>query len=407
LSASNPIAASTAHRIGLYFAFIQFFFAITWTVYVIFLPKLAAQAGIPKHAVVYLLMADQLIFVIMDFLMGVMADRVSRIVGKLGHIVIAVTLASCLAFLLLPFAAPQGAAWLLVLLTVLWAASSSVLRAPPLMLLGKYAPQTQVPWLSALSLFGLGVAGAIAPYLTIALRDVDPRWPFALSSLALALTTAGIVWSERTLAGTRSNISEARVELKADPTTRGTLFAGAVLMLGLAFQVHFALNSAPMYLRHARADQLPYLMPVFWIGFNVLMLPAALATERYGGLAMAAIGASIAAVATLVASITADLNALIAVQFIAGGGWGCVIMSAVSAALAMGHTGNEGKLTGAVFSMLALAAFARIAIVALELNKDPAYGAMLTWLPVLGFALAALLLLILPGYRARVAAAST
>jgi MFS family permease len=228
-----------------------------------------------------------------------------------------------------------------------------------------------------------------------------------LSSLALALATIGIIWSERTLALTSISGAEVSAASPAKPTRLTVLFMLAVLLLGLGFQIHFSINSASMYLRHTKPDQLPYLMPVFWIGFNVLMLPAALATRRYGGLAVTAVGALIAAVATLAASTTGNLNTLIVMQFIAGGGWGCVLMSAVSAALAIGHTGSEGKITGALFSLLALAAFARIAMVAVELNKDPGYSALLTWLPVAAWGLAAVLLLIvLPSQRERFAAAT-
>ena len=67
---SSPKAQSTPHSVGVYLAFVQFFFTITWTVYVIFLPKLAAQAGIPKTAIPYILLLDQIIFVFMDFAMG-------------------------------------------------------------------------------------------------------------------------------------------------------------------------------------------------------------------------------------------------------------------------------------------------------------------------------------------------
>jgi hypothetical protein len=44
--------------------------------------------------------------------------------------------------------------------------------------------------------------------------------------------------------------------------------------------------------------------------------------------------------------------------------WGCMLMAAVSAALAIGETGAEGKVVGLVFSALALATFARMAAVA-------------------------------------------
>ncbi|MEN3355276.1 MAG: hypothetical protein V7640_3434 [Betaproteobacteria bacterium] len=389
------MATPVPHRIGIYLAVVQFLFALTWTVYVIYLPKLAAQAGIPKQAVVFILLLDQLIFAAMDYATGIMADRVSHAVGKLGFVILGVTLTSCLAFLLLPFAAPQGAAWLLLSLTVLWTASSSVLRAPPLVLVGKYAAAPSVPWLSALSLLGLGVAGALGPYLTIVLRDMDPRLPFALSSIALAFATTGIVWAERVLAGTGYTArSASKLELSR-PTPWMIGFLLAALLLGLGFQIHFSLNSSALYLRHAKPDQILYLMPVFWIGFNILILPASLATRRYGGLTVTAVGALIAALASFAAVNADSVKVLIAMQFIAGGGWGCVLMSAVSAALEMGHTGREGKITGGVFSLLAIAAFARIAVVAAELNKDPTYAALLMWAPVAVWACAGTLLLIL------------
>src|SRR5712692_759732 len=101
--------ATVRHRIGVDLRIVQFFFTLTWTVYVIFLPQLAAQAGIAKELVIVILMADQVIFALMDFAMGLWADRVARTVGRLGVIVAALTGVSCLAFLLLPFIAMGGA----------------------------------------------------------------------------------------------------------------------------------------------------------------------------------------------------------------------------------------------------------------------------------------------------------
>lgn len=387
----------TPYSVGVYLAVVQFFFTVTWTVYVIFLPKLATQAGIAKSAIPYILLLDQVIFAFMDFAMGVAADRVSNVLGRLGHIVLGVTLFSCLAFLLLPFAAPQGMAWLFLLLTILWAASSSVLRAPPLMLLGKYAAKPQVPWLSSLALFGLGVAGAVAPYLTVTLRDTDPRLPFALSSVALALTVLGIMWAERALARTSA-------EKKSAPTISGVLspitisFFVAVLIAAVAFQIHSTLNSGPAFLKFVKPPQLQYVSPIFWIGFNVLMLAGAPATKRFGGLAVTGAGALLAGIGALFAMKASSLAMLIALQFIAGGGWGLVLMSAVSAALAIGHTGREGQLTGGVFALLAVATVTRMAVVTAELNKDPQLKDFFTWLPATGWLIAGAVLLALAIY---------
>ena len=70
----------------------SFFFAASWIVYVLYLPQLAAQAGIDKAAVPWILMADQLVFVFADYASGVAADKVSRTVGAIGGWVLAATL---------------------------------------------------------------------------------------------------------------------------------------------------------------------------------------------------------------------------------------------------------------------------------------------------------------------------
>ena len=370
------------HRIGIFLGVVQFIFTLTWTVYVIFLPALASQAGIPKQAVVLILLLDQVIFAVMDYATGFAADRVSHVLGRLGHLILAVTLLSCVAFLLLPYAAPQGSAALFLAIVILWAVTSSALRAPPLVLLGKYSPEPSVPWLSALSLFGLGLAGAVSPYLTIVLRDVDPRLPFVASSIALALATVGIIWAERTLTQDAPAVAPKTLNV---PAPRAIWFMCAALLVALGFQIHFSLNSAALYQRFARPDQLQYLMPVFWIGFNVFMLPASVATKRYGGVAVASTGAVVAGLASLGAVSANSLTVLTVLQFIAGGGWGCVLMSAVAAAISIGHTGHEGKVTGALFSVLALAAFLRIGILAAQLNKDPEIAALLMWAPVVAW----------------------
>ena len=140
--------------VGIWLALVQFLFALTWTVYVIFLPQLAEAAGISRTQVIFILMLDQVIFALVDFAMGFAADRVSRVFGRLGRMVVVLTLVSCLAFLALPFVATAGAAVFLTF-TVVWSVTSSALRAPPLMLLGRYAAKPSVPWLASLALFGM------------------------------------------------------------------------------------------------------------------------------------------------------------------------------------------------------------------------------------------------------------
>jgi hypothetical protein len=387
-------------RIGIYFAAVQFLFITCWTVYVIYLPQLAAQAGIEKKWVIWILMADQAIFTVMDFSMGVAADRVQRSLARLGRLLVIVTAVSCIAFLLLPLAAPSGAPLLFLALIVLWAVTSSALRAPPLALLGKYVPKSKLPWVTTLTLLGMGIAGAVAPYLTLSLRGIDPRLPFALSSIALIVAVSGMLWAEKHLAAEIPDPSPAPVVTK--PVSAGVvLFFAAVALLGLGFQAHFALNSAPLYLRFARPDELDHLMPVFWVGFNLLIFPACRANERFGGPVVMAAGAVTGALASVFAAVAPSLELLLALQFLAGGAWAAVLMSAMAAAIAIGHVGREGAATGGLFALLAIATFTRMALVAAQLNKDPAVSAVLVWIPGLAWLAAGLLLLWLTlGFRA-------
>lgn len=384
-------------KVGFTLAAIQLFFTLTWTVYVIFLPQLAAQVGIAKEAVLLILLMDQLIFLVADTAMGVAADKSVRVFGRLRRWVVIVTLLSCAAFLLLPLVAAQGPGvqWLFLAFTVVWSVTSSALRAPPLVLLGKYAKVSSISWLASLSFFGLGVAGALAPYLTVTLRGLDPRWPFALSSIALALATFGIVWAERSLkqgavAAPAVDVAVSDALLKKPPVLP---FLAAMALLGVGFQVHFSLNTAPLYLRFAQPAQLEHLMPVFWVGFSLLMLAASRLVARFGGVWVMAIAACVGAWATWLTTVAGSLPLLVAAQFVAGGAWGILMMSAFTSALVIGRTGREGLVTGSMFSLLALAAFARIAIVTTQLNKDASLAPLLAWLPTATWVVAGLLLL--------------
>jgi hypothetical protein len=377
---------ATSRRAGLYFALLQLFFTLCWTVYAIYLPALAAQAGLPPGAVILLLMADQAVFTVVDFATGVAADRVSGVLGRVGYWVAGVSAVSCVAFLALPFIVPAGAG-AFIAVTMLWAVTSSALRAPPLMLLGKYAAKPTIPYLSSLAMVGYGVAGALAPYLAIELRGVDPRLPFVLSSAVLLATALGLTWVERQLAG------QAPAQRTAPPA-RGSIskaaavFALAVIVLALGYQLHFAINSAPAFLRFAPQTELEWLMPVFWIGFNIAMFPAGKLANRFGAYTVMAGSALLGGIAILATAVAGNLELLTAAQFAAGAAWGCILVAAFTVAFAVGDDGREGAMAGVLFSALALATLARMGLVAGGLAADPGIRAVLLWAPTLCWVLA-------------------
>ncbi len=172
-------------------------------------------------------------------------------------------------------------------------------------------------------------------------------------------------------------------------------FVSAMLLLALGFQLHFSINSGPSYLRFAKSADLPWLMPVFWIGFNLAMLPAGAGVARYGGLRTIGAAGLLGAIAIIAAMLASDLNWLVAAQAIAGASWGFVLVGAMSAALAIGSTGAEGRVVGLMFSAMAIATFARMAAVWGGLSRSADYAPLLHWTPVVCWALGGAMILAL------------
>jgi hypothetical protein len=379
------------HAAGTYLAILELVFALGWTTYVIYLPRLAASVGLSAGAVVLILMLDQIIFTVTDFSMGVAADKVSRLIGRLGHWVAAITLISCLAFVSLPFIAGAhlGVTPFLAL-TAAWAATSSALRAPPLMLLGKYAARPAIPYLASLAMLGLGIAGAVSPYLTTTLTNLDPRLPFVIASVALVLVSLALVKVERTLAKQALETSEPPNTVDRAVPMPVVVFALAVLLFAFGFQLHVFINSAPLFKKFS--GNLSTLMPVFWVGFSVGMFPASLITKRWGGLPVMGAAGIVGALAIVAMEVAGSLDWMIAAQLAAGAAWGCILMSAFAAAAALGYTGAEGKTTGVLFSVLAIATFARMVTNASGALGDPSLAPLLRQAPIIAWAIGGALL---------------
>ena len=386
------------HRIpravGLYFAALQLIFALCWTSYSFYLPKLAAEVGLSAGAVALILMLDQAIFTVTDYCAGIAADKVSLLVGRLGHWVAAVTTISCMAFLALPFIARSdiGATALLIAMAI-WAVTSAALRAPPLMLLGKYAARPAIPFLAGLAMLGLGVAGAVSPYLTMILSNRDPRLPFVIASVALLLTGLALAKIERTLAKDGPAAKERLQKTDDHAPAPIFMFGLATVILALGFQLYVFFDSQPLFKKFTSDPTV--LMQVFWVGFSIGMFPASLITKRWGGLPVMGTAGLVGAAAIVTADVSNSLGIVVGAQAVAGAAWGCILVSALAAAAALGTGGHEGKITGLLFSALALATLARMATKAVGALGDPALAPLLRWAPVLCWAIAGALVLAL------------
>ena len=368
---------------AIYIAMVQFLFVTTWTIYVVFLPRLLESAGLPVAWTPWILVLDQLVFMVADVATGVFADRVQRTLGRIGPLIVGATVFSCIAFLLLPHVVLLGsAAPVLALgLVLVWTTTSSALRAPPWVLLGKYAARPALPWLNSLTLIGLAAGGAIAPFLGVVLKNIDPRLPFAVSSLTLLAATAGIVHLERGLAR-RPAAAATRPQAPRVLDAHHAAWMVAVLLLAAAFQTHFSLNAAAQYLRFARPAELEWLMPLFWVGFGAAMLPGGALCKRRGSLPVLAVAALLGAVGALAAANAGSLALLITAQLVAGGAWGSMLVAIFSSAADLGRSGREGLALGTMFAMLALATIVRIGAVLAGVPKNTVLAPTLAWVPV-------------------------
>lgn len=381
---STPSSASGAGTLAVTIAVVQFFFATTWTLYVIYLPSLAAQAGIGKEWIPWILVADQAVFAVTDVLVGFWMDRARSTIARIGPWVLSLTVVSAAAFLALPFAG--GSATILLVAVLVWAVTSSALRSPPWLLLSRHAATPSLPWLAAVVLAGSAFAAAAAPYLGLALKGVDPRLPFVVSTLTLLATVSVLVAAERRAPEVPPPAEAPKVDLPSPA------FFVALLLMAVGFQVHFALNSAPQYLRVASPSDVPYLMPVFWIGFNLAMLPSPFIVKRFGVARAMAAAALAGAAAILWATLSSGIGSLVTAQLAAGACWGAAGVAAWTAAIGYGRPRREGRYLGLLFATLAVAAFVRIAAYASDLVTDSQVKALLPWIPQAAWLAAALLL---------------
>src|SRR4051794_33509892 len=110
MASTDATADSSAggNRTGVYLAVLQLIFTLGWTIYVIYLPKLAAQVGIAPGTVIPLLLPAQAVFTLSDAGMGLVADKMARFVGRLGIFVGVLSVIACAAFVALAFVAGTG-----------------------------------------------------------------------------------------------------------------------------------------------------------------------------------------------------------------------------------------------------------------------------------------------------------
>lgn len=370
---------SVARTGALWVSTVQGLLLLSWTLYVLFLPALAAQAGIPLRWVVWILVADQALFVLTDWACGVYADHLAKVTGRVGHAMVVAALVSAGLLAAMPEIAEAGHREALLLVIALWAVSSSFLRAPAFSLLGRIGGVSRKSGVVTWSLVGVSLAGAVGPLITSSLQRVDVRWSLGAASLALA--AAGLL-------ATRVE----RLQGAARPRSGDTPWKPVLLLSGLTFAVAFGMQMHTSF--GAASSAAPqaklWALPAFWSGFAVGLIPAARATRSDQTLRWCAGALLAGALAVEGLHRAADLLTFGLVQGLAGAAWAVMLTGALATTLRHGGANGVGSPLGVLLSALSLAAMARLVLVGLgahHLAAAPLAVASMWMLAALGLVL--------------------
>lgn len=192
-SASRPSPFSAPSVLWLQvagLALMQTAITLTWVIYNFYLVDLLTAAGWSAGVAVVMLAIENALAVILEPLMGLLADGQRRWVGHQMPLVAVGTLGSAALFLAIP--AVAGLRWLLPALMVLWAIAMTTFRSPVISLLGQYARSDHLPQATSLLTLVGATAGALRPYTYARLLDWGPEVAFVVGSVVLVGAGLGL-----------------------------------------------------------------------------------------------------------------------------------------------------------------------------------------------------------------------
>ncbi len=337
-------------------ATVQGLLVLVWTLYALFLPQMAQAAGIGRGWVVWLLLADQVIFLLGDWAAGVYADRMARALRSVGAWVAGAALLSGLLLVVMPDIAQLHSPAVFVFVLLLWAASSSALRAPVFALLGRVGGVSRKSGVINGALIGVSLASAIGPLLTEVLRDVNPRVPLLAASLALVLATLPVLRIGAPASAARAGVSRQAL----------TAVIGLALVAGLAalgVQLFTVVAPQQFHALHPMAKLL--WSPLYWSGFAVGLLAGAMSGRSGAALRWAMAAIALGAAAMAMAKAAASVGLLAVSLTLAGGCWAVLYAWGLRTVLEWGRDCALGTPLGIYLSVLAGAAAARLLLTAL------------------------------------------
>lgn len=318
------------------------------TAYGLYQPSILTELGFAEWAT-GLSIAQGLMGAVLEPVVGGQSDRILRRFGsRLPQITIGVAIAGLLFVVisLLLGDLPVGIRWLIPVLMTAWVMAMIVFRGPVVALLMQFAPLAELPQANAVLVLVLGLMGAIAPLLRIALMQLGTSPTFVLGAIVLLLG-AFTLYNTAPLQAASPSYANASSQL-----TRVARIGVLTFLVGLgaSLQASFLFAVFPPIL----STYLPGISGEA-IG-SILLVICALSANPIGRFTVkiGAIGAmqiGLGAIALLIGLVLFNQNTLLTVLLIfeLGVALGLVFISTIPYALSVMPPHQAGLSTGLYF----------------------------------------------------------
>ncbi|MBD2056184.1 PucC family protein [Oculatella sp. FACHB-28] len=259
---------------------------LSWVVYRVHLAELVTQLGFAPTFAPQLLLIETLLAIALEPLAGRLSDQTQqRQRNRFPLIWVGAALTAAL-FAIIPLLVtnigatqPNGSIrWLVPVLLILWAIAIGILRSPALALLRHYAATVRLPQAASLLTLAAGLAGAVTPLGSAALRELGYGTTFIAVAILLLVTVACLRFfnpPSMAISGLRNTAA-----IRPSLLSLGLIF-GIGATVTLVFRL--AIEIFPKVLK----AQLPDSDPPFFIGLVFLAIaafaiPAGLIAARIG-----------------------------------------------------------------------------------------------------------------------------
>lgn len=349
-SSRSPIAIQWFQVLGL--AGVQAAISLLWVIYNLYLPQLLSQFEFPVDLAAGLLVVENGLGIAIEPLMGSLSDRTRYWLGtRFPLIAVGVVLTAVLS-LSLPAIAFLGdptsvLRWILPTAMIAWALAMMVFRSPVLVLLGRYASQSQLPQAASFLTFMGALMGAVGAFASQFILSLGAGVAFVVGSIVLLL------------AATVLRFINAQAHPIAESPTRTTPLSAK--NLGLIFSTGAAISLGILLLRSLLKSAnppptAPTMLIVFTITHLITVIPLGRVASKFGNqrTMLTAIQAIAASLGLLAITYTASISVVLAI--ILGAAWSAIATGTIPYALSLVPPARAGLGVGLFFGGSALAA---------------------------------------------------